>query len=49
MNGYRRHGPYIRWTINQKKRNAFELVLMRWINLEPTKQSERKRKTNFVY
>ena len=32
------------------KRNAFESVLMRWINLEPIIQSEvRKRKTNIVY
>ena len=32
------------------KRNAFESVLMRWINLEPIIQIEvRKRKTNIVY
>ena len=32
------------------KRNAFESVLMRWINLEPIIQSDvRKRKTNIVY
>ena len=32
------------------KRNAFESVLMRWMNLEPIIQSEiRKRKTNTVY
>ena len=31
------------------KRNAFESVLMRWMNLEPIIQSEvRKRKTNIV-
>ena len=32
------------------KRNAFESVLMRWMNLVPIIQSEvRKRKTNIVY
>ena len=33
------------------KRNAFELVLMRWMNPEPIIQSEqgRKRKKNFVF
>ena len=33
------------------KRNAFESVLMRWINLEPTIQSKsvRKKNTNTVY
>ena len=32
------------------KRNAFESVLMRWMNLEPIIQSEiRKRNTNTVY
>ena len=33
------------------KRNAFELVLMRWRNLEPIIQCEVKseRKTNIVY
>ena len=32
------------------KRNAFESVLMRWMNLEPIIQSEiRKRKINTVY
>ena len=32
------------------KRNAFESVLMRWMNLKPIIQSEvRKRKTNIVY
>ena len=32
------------------KRNAFESVLMRWMNLEPIIQSEvRKRKTNIIY
>ena len=31
------------------KRNTFESVLMRWMNLEPVMQSEvRKRKTNAV-
>ena len=31
-------------------RNAFESVLMRWMNLEPIIQSEvRKRKINTVY
>ena len=49
MNGYRRRGPYIQWTINQKKRNAFELVLMRWMNLEPTKQSEVSQKEKNKY
>ena len=33
------------------ERNAFESVLMRWMNLEPMIQREkvRKRKTNTVY
>ena len=32
------------------KRNSFESVLMRWMNLESITQSEvRKRETNFVY
>ena len=32
------------------KSNKFELVLMRWMKLEPVLQSEvRKRKTNIVY
>ena len=32
------------------KRNAFESVLMRWMNLQPIIQNEvRKRKTNVVY
>ena len=32
------------------KRNSFESVLMRWMNLEPITQSEvRKRKINIVY
>ena len=32
------------------KRNTFESVLMRWMNLEPIIQSEvRKRKTNIIY
>ena len=33
------------------KRNAFELVLMRWINLEPSIQSEenQKEKTKIIY
>ena len=32
------------------KRNTFESVLMRWMNLEPIIQSEvRKRKTNIMY
>ena len=32
------------------KRNAFETVLMRWMNLESIMQSEvRKRKINIVY
>ena len=32
------------------KRNTFESVLMRWMNLEPILQSEvRKRKINIIY
>ena len=32
------------------KRNAFEAVPMRWVNLEPSIQSEvRKRKTDIIY
>ena len=32
------------------KKNIFESVLMRWMNLEPLRQSEvRKRKTNSIY
>ena len=32
------------------KRNAFESVLMRWMNLEPILQSEvNKKETNIIY
>ena len=32
------------------KRNTFESVLMRWMNLEPTSHSEvRKKETNIMY
>ena len=32
------------------KRNTFESVLMRWMNLEPIIHTEvRKRKTNIIY
>ena len=33
------------------KKNAFELVLMRWVNLEPIVQSEvsQKRRDKYVY
>ena len=32
------------------KRNEFDSVVLRWMNLEPVTQSEvRKRKTNIVY
>ena len=31
------------------KRNAFESVLMRWINLEPFKQSEVSQKEKDIY
>ena len=32
------------------KKNEFESVLVRWVNLEPVIQSEvRKRKANIVY
>ena len=32
------------------KRNTFDFILMRWMNLEPIIHSEvRKRKTNIVY
>ena len=32
------------------KRNKFESVVVRWMNLEPIIQSEvRKRKTNIIY
>ena len=30
------------------KRNAFELILMRWMNLEPIIQSEINQKENFT-
>ena len=32
-----------------RKRDAFELVLMRWMNLEPTKQSEVSQKEKNDY
>ena len=32
-----------------RKRDAFELVLMRWMNLEPTKQSEVSQKEKNEY
>ena len=31
---------YTQWNITAVKQNAFELVLMRWMNLEPIIQSE---------
>ena len=41
------YGTYIQWNITQpQKRNAFESVLMRWMNLEAR---VRKIKTNVVY
>ena len=48
--GYRSCDTYIQWNISHK-RNKFESVLMRWMNLEPVIQSEevRKRKRNTVF
>ena len=57
MNGLRRYGVYIYIYIHTMeyfpaiKRNAFESVLMRWMNLETIIQSKvnQKRKTHMVY
>ena len=42
-------GTYTQW--NTVKRNTFESVLMRWMNLEPIIQSEvsQKRKINILF
>ena len=41
---------HIHYRILVIKRNTFESVLMRWMNLEPIIQSEvRKRKINIVF
>ena len=44
MNGYRNSGTFIYNRIllsyKKKKKNAFESVLIKWMNLEPVIQSE---------
>ena len=40
---------HIREYYSAIKRNAFESVLMRWMNLEPIIQSKVRQKTNIVY
>ena len=46
MNGYRSCGIYMQWNSRYSaiKRNSFESVLMRWMNLEPVIQSEVSQK-----
>ena len=39
---------YIQWNISHK-RNAFESVLVRWMNLEPVIQSEGSQKEENKY
>ena len=47
MNGLKSFGTYIQWNITQSlKRNIFESVLMRWMNLEPIKQ--REKQTSYI-
>ena len=42
-------GTYIPWNSIQPLKNTFESVLVKWMNLEPVRHSEvRKRKTNIV-
>ena len=42
-------GTYIQWNIAQpQKRNTFESVLMRWMNLEPIIQSEISQKEKII-
>ena len=48
----RNAGTYMQWNINLVvKRNAFESVLMRWMDLESIIQSEvsQKEKNNVIY
>ena len=40
---------YTQWNITAVKQNAFELVLMRWMNLEPIIQSEVSQKEKGKY
>jgi len=40
---------YTQWNISVIKRNAFESVLMRWMNLEPIIQSEVSQKEKDKY
>ena len=45
MNGYRSCDTYTQWNITPpQKRNAFESVLMRWMNPEPIIQGEASQK-----
>ena len=49
--GYRSLGIHMKWNITQPlKRNGFESVELRWMNLEPVIQSEVSQKEkNIVY
>ena len=49
MNGQRSCGTYIQWNIKAIQRNAFESVLIRWMNLEPIIQSEVNQKEKDKY
>ena len=50
MNRYGNCGTYTNGILLTIKMNAYESVLMRWMNLEPIIQNEvRKRKTNIVF
>ena len=44
MNRLRSCGTYTQWNNTAIKQIAFELVLMRWMNLEPIIQSEVSQK-----
>ena len=49
--GYRSLGIHMKWDITQPlKRNGFESVELRWMNLEPVIQSEVSQKEkSFIY
>ena len=42
-------GTYTQWSITQSLKNTFELVLMRWMKLEPIIQSEVSQKEKHQY
>ena len=43
MNGYRSCGTYVQWNVSHRM-EQFESVVLRWMNLDPVKQSEVSKK-----